>query len=214
MGNPGFSNFQQRVPNLHHEWQSGIENGGGGPCKIRTYDLRIKSTSHSGFDGFQGQEFAQILLGSSCCASETEPTPNPVSMAAGSSLWNANGIIELRAVRTDLDPNDATDCDAHRGCSAMLAKGAVRGVSRGPAVAPLFTQGTRAGQQEGSVTARRNCPAGDHSVRLVRRPESTSALPGGGWRPRSGVLTAIEDSALHVIVNMIREFDWSDARDK
>jgi hypothetical protein len=33
--------------------------------------------------------------------------PNPISMAAGLSSWNPNGIIELRVVLTDLGPNDA-----------------------------------------------------------------------------------------------------------
>ena len=40
-------------------------------------------------------------------APETEPIPNRVSIAAGSSHWNSNGIIELREVGTDLAPNDA-----------------------------------------------------------------------------------------------------------
>jgi hypothetical protein len=104
--------------------------------------------------------------------------PNPVEMAAGFSCGKASRIIELREVPTDPGPNDASWADASR------ARGAGRGVSRGPEVAPRFAEGTARGQRRGKVIARRNCPAGDHSVPAVSGSEPIPELPGGSWRPR------------------------------
>jgi hypothetical protein len=85
--------------------------------------------------------------------------PNPVSMAAGFPRCNANRIIELRAVPTDLDPNDASlTRAAGRGSGAKRVGSAGRGVSRGPEVAPRFAQGTARGRPSGSLLARPQLP--------------------------------------------------------
>ncbi|MFS8086604.1 MAG: hypothetical protein ACMG6H_13305 [Acidobacteriota bacterium] len=56
-------------------------------------------------------------------------------MATGSSQWNSNRITELREFPTDLAPNDANWTRAAGARTDVgTAKGAGRGVSRGPKV--------------------------------------------------------------------------------
>jgi hypothetical protein len=118
-------------------------------------------------------------LSSSCSASETEPMPNSVSMAAEFSRWNPKRIIELREFPTDLDPNDASlTRAAGRGSGAKRVGSAGRGVSRGPWVAPRFAEGAARGWRRGKAIARRNCLAGGHYARR-HRPSRTPELRSG-----------------------------------